>query len=124
VRSGDRWVDFAPVPYGLFLLRGIGPVLIAGAQIDASAVISVGLMTAGVAVTHLTIVLHRLGIPEEILGILDQAVMDGKTVMLMHCGPRRPRNLAPMHGVVLYESGIYHAKKYRGHLSIHNSRLH
>jgi hypothetical protein len=73
---------------GLFLLPGIGPVLIAGPLIDAiaGAAIGAGLMTTGAAVTHLTIALRRLGIPEDKLTILHQAVMDGKTVLLMHCG--------------------------------------
>ena len=77
---------------GLLLLPGIGPVLIAGPLIDAvaGAAVGAGLMTAGAAVTHLTIALHRLGIPEDKLDILHQAVMDGKTVLLLHCGHEDP----------------------------------
>ena len=77
---------------GLFVLPGIGPVLIAGPLIDAiaGAVVGAGLMTTGAAVTHLTIALRRLGIPEEKLAMLHQAVMDGKTVLLMHCGHDDP----------------------------------
>ena len=78
---------------GLFLLPGIGPVLIAGPILDAivGAAVGAGLMTTGVAVTHLTIGLRRLGIPEDKLALLHQAVMDGKTVVLMHCGDDDPR---------------------------------
>jgi len=78
---------------GLLLLPGIGPVLIAGPLIDAiaGAAVGAGLMTTGAAVTHLTIALHRLGIPEDKLNILHQAVMDGKTVLLMHCGYDDPQ---------------------------------
>jgi len=78
---------------GLFLLPGIGPVLIAGPLLDAivGAAVGAGLMTTGAAVTHLTIALRRLGIPEDKLEILHQAVMDGKTVVLMHCGDDDPK---------------------------------
>ncbi len=77
---------------GLFLLPGIGPVFIAGPLIDviAGAAAGAGLMTAGVAATHLTIALRRIGIPEDKLEILHQAVMDGKTVVLIHCGNDDP----------------------------------
>jgi hypothetical protein len=77
---------------GLLLLPGIGPVLIAGPIIDviAGASVGAGLMTAGAAVTHLTIALHRLGIPDDKLQILHQAVMDGKTVVLIDCGDDDP----------------------------------
>ncbi|MFA6972006.1 MAG: hypothetical protein WC208_11480 [Gallionella sp.] len=77
---------------GLLLLPGIGPVLIAGPLIDAiaGAAVGAGLMTAGVAATHLTIALRRIGIPEDKLKILHQAVMDGKTLVLIHCGSDDP----------------------------------
>jgi hypothetical protein len=57
---------------GLFLLPGIGPVLIAGPLIDVitGAAVGAGLMSAGAAVTHLSIALHRLGIADDKLQIL------------------------------------------------------
>jgi hypothetical protein len=77
---------------GLFLLPGIGPVLIVGPLIDAlaGAAVGAGLMTAGAAATHLTIALQRLGIPEYKLNQLHQAVMEGKTVLLLHCSDDSP----------------------------------
>jgi hypothetical protein len=77
---------------GLILFPGIGPVLIAGPLINAivGGGIGAGLMTAGAAATHLTIALRRLGIPDDKLEMLHQAVMDGKTVLLMHCGRDDP----------------------------------
>ncbi len=77
---------------GLFLLPGIGPVLIAGPLIDAiaGAAVGAGMMTVGAAATHLTIGLRRLGIPDDKLNLLHQAVMDGKTVVLIHCGDDEP----------------------------------
>ncbi len=77
---------------GLLLLPGIGPVFIAGPLIDAiaGAAVGAGLMAAGATVTHLTMALRRFGIPEDKLEILHQAVMDGKTLVLMHCGNDDP----------------------------------
>ncbi|HUX89429.1 MAG TPA: hypothetical protein VMV48_01905 [Gallionellaceae bacterium] len=77
---------------GLLLLPGIGPVLVAGPLIDAivGAAVGAGLMTAGAAATHLTIAMRRIGIPEDKLDVLHQAVMDGKTLVLIHCGSDDP----------------------------------
>ncbi len=77
---------------GLLLLPGIGSVFVAGPLIDAivGAAVGAGLMTTGALATHLTIALRRLGIPEDKLEILHQAVMDGKTVVLFHCGNDDP----------------------------------
>jgi hypothetical protein len=77
---------------GMLLLPGIGPLLIAGPLLDAiaGAAVGTGVMTTGAAVTHLTIGLRRAGIPEDKLDILHQAIMDGKTVLLMHCGNDDP----------------------------------
>lgn len=73
---------------GLMLIPSIGPVLVAGPIINAivGAVTGAGIMTAGAAATHLTIALRRMGIPEDKLEMLHQAVMDGKTMVLMDVG--------------------------------------
>jgi hypothetical protein len=78
---------------GMLLLPGIGPVVIAGPLLEAivGAAVGAGLMTTGAAVTHLTIALRRLGFPEDKLETLHQAVMAGKTVLLMHCGNDNPQ---------------------------------
>lgn len=67
-------------------------MFVAGPLIDAivGAAVGAGLMTTGALATHLTIALRRLGIPEDKLKILHQAVMDGKTVVLFHCGNDDP----------------------------------
>jgi len=80
---------------GMLLLPGIGPVFIAGPLLEAfvGAGVGAGIMTAGAAVTHLTIALRRLNLPEDKLNMLHQAVMDGKTVMLVHCGQDDPEFL-------------------------------
>lgn len=77
---------------GLLLLPGVGPLLVAGPLIEAiaGAAVGAGLAAAGAAATHLTIALRRLGIPEQSLQTLHQAVMDGKTVVLIHCDNEDP----------------------------------
>ncbi len=77
---------------GLLLLPGIGPVFIVGPLIDAiaGAAVGAGLMAAGATVTHLTIALRRFGIPEDKLEVRHQAVIDGKTLVLLHCGHDDP----------------------------------
>lgn len=78
---------------GLLFLPGIGPVFIIGPLLDAiaGAVVGAGLMTTGAAITHLSIALRRLDIPADKLETLHQAVLDGKTVMLLHCGNDDPQ---------------------------------
>jgi len=85
-------VGLAAGAAGLFLLPGIGPVFIAGPLIDAiaGAAVGAGLMSAGAAVTHLSMAMTRLGLPDDKLQTLHQAIMDGKTVLLIHCGKGDP----------------------------------
>jgi len=77
---------------GMLLLPGIGPVFIVGPLLDAivGGAVGAGLMTTGAALSHLSIALRRLDIPDDKLQLLHQAVMDGKTVLLMHCGDDNP----------------------------------
>ncbi len=77
---------------GLVLLPGVGPLLIAGPIVDAiaGAIAGAGLMSGGAAVTHVTIALRRMGIPEEHLEVLHDAIMDGKTVLILDSGNDDP----------------------------------
>jgi hypothetical protein len=77
---------------GLLVLPGLGPLLVAGPLIEAiaGAAVGAGLMATGAAASHLTIALRRMGIPEQSLAVLHRAVMDGKTVLLIHCGDENP----------------------------------
>ncbi len=76
----------------LLLLPGVGPLLLAGPIIDAiaGAIAGAGLMTGGAAITHLTIGLRRMGIPEEHIETLHRAIMDGKTVVILNSGSDDP----------------------------------
>lgn len=80
---------------GLLLLPGVGPLLVAGPLIEAiaGAAVGAGLAATGAAATHLTIALRRIGIPEKNLDLLHDAVMNGKTVVLVHCGDEDPEAL-------------------------------
>jgi hypothetical protein len=80
---------------GLLLLPGVGPLLVAGPLLDAiaGAAVGAGLMATGAAATRLTIALRRLGIPEHSLAVLHDAVMAGRTVVLIHCDDEDPEAL-------------------------------
>ena len=41
-------------------------------------------------VTRLTIAMRRMGVPREKLELLHQVIMDGKTVLILHCGAEDP----------------------------------
>lgn len=75
---------------GLFVIPGVGPLLVLGpfAELIAGAVVGSGLMSGAAAVTHLTIALRRMGIPGEDLAYLHQSIMDGKTLLLLQYGKR------------------------------------
>jgi len=77
---------------GLVLLPGIGPVFVAGPLIDAlaGAAVGAGIMTSGAVATHLSIAMRRIGIPANKLDLLHEAIMNGDTVLLMHCGNDNP----------------------------------
>lgn len=80
---------------GLLIVPGVGAVLAAGPIINAiaGAVLGAGVMAGSAVATRLGIALHRLGMPEEKLEQLHQAIMDGKTLVLIHCGREDPQAL-------------------------------
>ena len=80
---------------GLFVVPGVGMLLLAGPVINAiaGAAVGAGLMAGSAVATRLTTALHRLGIPEDQLESLHQAIMDGKTVLLVHTDSQDPATL-------------------------------
>ena len=80
---------------GMFFIPGVGMLLLAGPVINAitGAAVGAGLMAGSAIATRLGIALHRLGIPEERLDRLHQAIMDGKTVLLIHVENLDPKAL-------------------------------
>jgi hypothetical protein len=77
---------------GMFLLPGIGAVLVGGPLVSLllSGAVGAGLMTTGAALSHITMAQRRLGIPSDKLEILHQAIMDGNIVLVMHCNIEDP----------------------------------
>lgn len=80
---------------GMFVVPGVGALLLAGPIINAltGAVLGAGLMAGSALATRLAIAFHRLGVPQDILENLHAAVMDGKTVLLLHGGNADPEEL-------------------------------
>lgn len=80
---------------GLLIVPGVGALLVAGPVINAiaGAVLGAGVMAGSALATRLGIALHRFGIPEDKLDQLHQAIMDGKTLLLIHCGNEDPQAL-------------------------------
>lgn len=91
--NGALWgalVGLAVGVSGFLFVPGVGPLLVLGPVIDtiAGTAIGSGIMAEAADVTRVTAALHRLGIPEEETTQLHQAIMDGKTVLILHY----PRN--------------------------------
>ncbi len=87
--QGALWGSLAGVLAsisGLLFVPGIGVLLAAGPVINAltGAAVGAGLGAGSAAATRLANALHRLGVPEAQLDRLHQAIMDGKTVVLVH----------------------------------------
>lgn len=77
---------------GMFVLPGVGPLLAAGPIVEAIAgavaggVVTGGAMAGAAALTGLASALHRMGIPEEALQEIEDAVGKGAYVVILHCG--------------------------------------
>lgn len=80
---------------GLLIVPGVGALLAAGPIINAiaGAVLGAGVMAGSAMATRLGVALHRLGIPADKLDKLHQAIMDGKTLLLIHTGKQDPQAL-------------------------------
>ncbi len=85
----------------MFIMPGVGAVFAAGPVVDAIiATLGAGLtmsafggtvagatMAGAAALTHLSAVMHRMGVPHEHLEHLHQAIMDGHFVLLLQESP-------------------------------------
>ena len=78
---------------GMFVLPGLGPLLVAGPIVEALGAAIAGAAVAGstmagaAAVSHLASALHRIGIPEEELEQIESAIETGHCVVILHCAP-------------------------------------
>lgn len=80
---------------GLFMVPGVGALLLAGPIINAltGAALGAGLMAGSALATRLAIAFHRLGIPRDVLEHLHDAILQGKTVLLLHGGNAEAESL-------------------------------
>ena len=78
---------------GMFVLPGLGPLLVAGPIVEAlgaaiaGAAVASGTMAGAAAVSHLASALHRIGIPEDELAQIESAIEAGQYVVILHCAP-------------------------------------
>jgi hypothetical protein len=78
---------------GMFVLPGLGPLLVAGPIVEAlsaaiaGAAVAGGSMAGAAAVSHLASALHRIGIPEAELEQIEAAIEAGQYVVILHCAP-------------------------------------
>ena len=78
---------------GMFVLPGLGPLLVAGPIVEAlgaaiaGAAVAGGTMAGAAAVSHLASALHRMGIPEAELAQIEAAIHAGQYVVILHCAP-------------------------------------
>ena len=84
---------------GMFVLPGLGPLLVAGPIVEAlgaaiaGAAVAGGTMASAAAVSHLASALHRIGIPEAELEQIETAIEAGQYVVILHCAPDESEKL-------------------------------
>lgn len=85
---------------GLFVLPGLGPLLVAGPIVEAfsaalaGAAVAGGTMAGAAVISHLASALHRIGIPEDELKQIEAAVEAGQYIVILHCAPNEAEKLA------------------------------
>lgn len=76
---------------GMFVFPGVGPLLMAGPIIEmlgaalAGAAITGSAMAGAAVITELAAALHSAGVPEQHIEELHDAIMQGKTLVILHC---------------------------------------
>lgn len=71
---------------GLFIIPGLGPVAAAGFIVETlvtGVAVGVSAIAGAATLSQLAITFHRIGIPEETIFTLHQAIQDGKYVLLL-----------------------------------------
>jgi hypothetical protein len=85
---------------GMFVLPGLGTLLVAGPIVEAlgaaiaGAAVAGGTMAGAAAVSHLASALHRIGIPEDELEQIESAIQAGQYVVILHCAPEESEKQA------------------------------
>jgi hypothetical protein len=85
---------------GLFVIPGLGALIVAGPIVEAlagalaGAVVTGGAMAGAAAVSQLASALHRIGIPEVNLREIESAIDAGKYVVILHNDPQASEKYA------------------------------
>ncbi|HHJ16214.1 MAG TPA: hypothetical protein ENJ80_05895 [Gammaproteobacteria bacterium] len=85
---------------GLFVLPGIGPLLAAGPVVEAlggaiaGAAAAGGVMSGAAVLTELASALHRIGVPEQEIEQIHDAIESGRYVVILHCEPDQAEHCA------------------------------
>lgn len=88
---------------GVFLLPGLGPIAAAGPLAQmllgglASATLTGGTLAAAGALSQLSVIIHRLGIPHEQLDALHQDILNDKYLLILQ---GQGHELLPYHDLV------------------------
>ncbi|HEY0721926.1 MAG TPA: hypothetical protein VGE50_11815 [Gammaproteobacteria bacterium] len=76
---------------GMFILPGLGPIVAAGPIVEAiagaisGAALAGGTMAGAAALSEITVAIHQLGVPEEKLHHLHEAIEQGHYVLILRC---------------------------------------
>jgi len=83
---------------GMFLLPGLGAIVAAGPIVEAiagaisGAALAGGTMAGAAALSEITVAIHQLGVPEEKLHDLHQAIEEGHYVLILRCSTEEAEN--------------------------------
>jgi len=76
---------------GMFIMPGLGAVVAAGPIVEAiagaisGAAVAGGAMAGAAAISELAVAIHQMGVPEEKLHYLHQAIEQGHYVLILRC---------------------------------------
>lgn len=70
---------------GMFVIPGIGAMMIIGplAEALAGAVVGGGLMAGGAVLSEIAVTVHRMGVPEDKLASIEQRLREGQNLLLL-----------------------------------------
>ena len=76
---------------GMFILPGLGAIVAAGPIVEAiagaisGAAVGGGTMAGAAAISELAVAIHQMGVPEEKLHQLHEAIVQGHYVVILRC---------------------------------------
>lgn len=98
---------------GLFVIPGIGPVLAAGPVVEAIAAAGLGgsAMAGAAAASQFTVAMHRSGVPEEKLEMLQDAIEQGHYLLMLRLDEEEAgkwQTLLADNGARMVDVYVYH----------------